>query len=56
MLLVSHGNALRALMLHLESIPKSEAKHLEMLFGAVVIYDVTESGCMLHKEVRQVAP
>ena len=55
-LLVSHGNALRALMLHLESIPKSEEKHLEMLFGAVVIYDVTESGCMLHKEVRQVAP
>ena len=55
-LLVSHGNALRALMVYIESIPKDEAKHLEMLFGAVIIYDVTPEGCMTNKEVRQVIP
>jgi len=55
-LLVSHGNALRALMLYIESIPKEEANHLEMLFGAVIIYEVNESGCMVRKEVRQVVP
>lgn len=51
-LVVSHGNALRALMLYLESIPKEEAKNLEMLFGAVVLYEVDEEGRMQHKEVR----
>ena len=53
-LVVSHGNALRALMTYIESIPHEEVSRLEMLFGGIVIYDLNEEGKMLHKEVRQV--
>ena len=53
-LIVSHGNALRALMLYVESIPKEDARNLEMLFGAVVLYQVDTEGKMVQKEVRTV--
>lgn len=53
-LLVSHGNALRALMIYLESIPTEKVAELEMLFGAVVLYQVNEDGKMTHKEVRAI--
>lgn len=55
-LVVSHGNALRSLMMYLESIPPEKVHELEMLFGAVVLYTVHEDGHMEHKEVRQVTP
>ena len=50
---VSHGNALRALMMYLESIPSEKAREVQMLFGAVVLYRVDEEGRMVEKEVRQ---
>lgn len=53
-LIVSHGNALRALMIYLESIPTDEARNLEMLFGATVLYQVNDEGKMEKKEVRKV--
>jgi 2,3-bisphosphoglycerate-dependent phosphoglycerate mutase len=53
-LIVSHGNALRALMIYVESISKEEARNLEMLFGAVVLYQVDNEGKSVHKEVRTV--
>jgi 2,3-bisphosphoglycerate-dependent phosphoglycerate mutase len=53
-LIVSHGNALRALMIYIESIPTEKARDLEMLFGATVLYRVNEEGKMEHKEVRTV--
>lgn len=53
-LIVSHGNALRALMIYLESIPEEKVVDLNMLFGAVVLYDVDVEGRMLRKEVRQI--
>lgn len=52
-LVVSHGNALRALTMYLESIPHEKAREVEMLFGAVVLYHVDEEGTMMHKEVRK---
>jgi len=52
-LLVSHGNALRALTMYLESIPPQKAREVEMLFGAVVLYHVDEEGKMQSKEVRK---
>ena len=53
-LIVSHGNALRALMIYLQSIPFEKAREVEMLFGAVVLYTINEEGKMVSKEVRQV--
>lgn len=51
-LLVSHGNALRALTMYLEDIPPEKARGVEMLFGAVVLYKVNPEGRMANKEVR----
>ena len=53
-LIVSHGNALRALMIYLESIPTGKAGEVEMLFGATVLYQVDSEGKMVHKEERKV--
>lgn len=53
-LVVSHGNAIRALMKYIERIPDDEMVHVEMLFGGIVIYDLDQEGHMLHKEVRNV--
>jgi 2,3-bisphosphoglycerate-dependent phosphoglycerate mutase len=54
-LVVSHGNALRALTIYMESIPHEQAANVEMLFGAVVLYHVDEQGKMIDKEARKVA-
>ena len=51
-LLVSHGNALRALMMYIESVPPERAREVEMLFGSVVLYRVDGDGKVQHKEVR----
>jgi len=53
-LMVSHGNAIRALMKYIEKIPDEEVKHIEMLFGAIVIYDLDADGYMIHKETKKV--
>lgn len=52
-LIVSHGNALRALMIYLESIPTEKAQDVAMLFGAVVLYQVDAEGKMVSKDVRE---
>jgi 2,3-bisphosphoglycerate-dependent phosphoglycerate mutase len=53
-LIVSHGNALRALMIYLESIPTEKACDVEMLFGAVVLYRVDSDGRMTAKQTREI--
>lgn len=53
-LIVSHGNALRALMTYIESISEDDVRHLEMLFGATVFYQVNDEGKMVQKEMRKV--
>ncbi len=54
-LIVSHGNALRALTIYLESVPTEKACDVEMLFGAVVLYQVDSEGRMVQKDVRTVS-
>ncbi len=54
-LVVSHGNALRALMMYIESVQPEKAHEVEMLFGEVVLYRVDNDGKIQHKEVRAVA-
>lgn len=55
-LIVAHGNSIRALMMYIEQVPHTDvgATHEEMLFGAIVLYDVDTNGHMRHKEVRQI--
>ena len=53
-LIVAHGNSLRALMKHLESIPTSDIADLEMLMDEMVIYDIDgKSGLMKSVERRK---
>ncbi len=52
-LLVSHGNAIRALMKYIESISDEDIAQVEMLFGGILVYDFDQKGCMTQKEVRQ---
>jgi 2,3-bisphosphoglycerate-dependent phosphoglycerate mutase len=52
-LVVAHGNSLRALIKYVENISDDGIADIEMPFGAVAIYDVDPTGHMIHKEVRQ---
>lgn len=52
-LIVSHGNALRALIKYIESISDEDIENVEMMFGGVLLYDVDEQGKKLAKQVRQ---
>ncbi len=53
-LIVSHGNALRALEMFIEQIPHEDASKVQMLFGGIIIYTLDDAGHSLAKEVRQV--
>lgn len=53
-LVVSHGNTLRALTMYLESILPEHAQEVEMLFGAVIRYKVNETGKMVSKDAKRV--
>lgn len=53
-LMVSHGNAIRALVKYIEQIPDEEVKNIEMLFGGILVYDLDVAGHMVGKEIRQV--
>lgn len=52
-LMASHGNAIRAMMKYIENIKDEEVKNVEMLFGAVVVYDLDSDGHVVSKEVRK---
>jgi 2,3-bisphosphoglycerate-dependent phosphoglycerate mutase len=53
-LVVAHGNSLRALMKHLESISDEEVQNLEMLMDEMVIYDIEpRTGLMQQVERRK---
>lgn len=43
-LLVAHGNSIRALMKYLESLDESQVESLEMMFGNIVTYEVDADG------------
>lgn len=54
-LMVAHGNSIRALMKYIEKLTDEDMMNVEMLFGAVVIYDLDEEGYMINKEVREIS-
>ena len=51
-LVVAHGNSLRALIKYIEDIPDAEVTHDEMPFATVIVYTLTDEGKMVTKEVR----
>lgn len=51
-LIVSHGNTLRAIIKYMEDIPDEKMADLEMPFGAILIYEITDEGKKLTKEER----
>jgi 2,3-bisphosphoglycerate-dependent phosphoglycerate mutase len=54
-LIVAHGNSLRAIVKYIEQISDKGIADVEIPFGAVIIYDLDANGHMIHKEVRQTA-
>lgn len=52
-LVVSHGNALRALIKYIENVSDNDIENVEMMFGGVLIYAVDEAGRSLHKEIKE---
>lgn len=52
-LVVAHGNSLRALLKYIESLSEAEIAEREFPFGSVIIYDVDKEGHMISKEVRE---
>ena len=55
-LIVAHGNSLRALMKHLEHISDEDIPGVELGTGEVYLYQVDPSGAISSKEVRAVNP
>lgn len=53
-LLVAHGNSLRALIKFIEDIPDHDVAELEMLFGDIVNYQIDELGKLVSKAVTHV--
>jgi len=51
-LVVSHGNTLRALIKYLEDIDDEKIAELEFNFGEVYCYDVDANSAIVNKEVR----
>jgi len=51
-LMVSHGNTIRALMKYIEGISDEDIKNVEMLFGSVLIYRVDDQGKLISRDER----
>ena len=53
-LVVAHGNSLRAIMKYIENISDEDIKNVEMPFGGIYIYDLDQNGHQIKKEIRSV--
>ena len=53
-LLVAHGNSLRALMKHIERISDTDIEGVEMPFGNTFVYDIGEDGYMTSKSETRI--
>ena len=49
-LLVAHGNSIRALVKYIQSISDEDIAHFEMVFGTVLIYEVDQDGKQLTRK------
>lgn len=53
-LIVAHGNSLRALVKYLENIPDEEIPNLEIATGEIYIYKMDREGKIISKEIKKV--
>jgi 2,3-bisphosphoglycerate-dependent phosphoglycerate mutase len=53
-IMVAHGNSIRALIKHLEAIADYDIGDVEMNFDTVLIYDIDQDGHVTNKEVRTI--
>lgn len=53
-LMVAHGNSIRALIKHLDEIHEDKIADVEMSFGQVLLYHITSDGSVDRKEMRQI--
>jgi len=53
-LVVSHGNTVRALVKFIEKISDTDIEKVEMPFSEVFIYEVDEDGYVQNKEIRKI--
>lgn len=53
-LLVAHGNSIRALIKHLDQLGEEEIADVEMGFGEILIYRIAPEGHVADKETRQI--
>lgn len=53
-LLVAHGNSIRALIKYIESVPEDKIGEVEMLFGDLLVYDVDQTGLQKAKSVSHI--
>jgi 2,3-bisphosphoglycerate-dependent phosphoglycerate mutase len=53
-LVVSHGNAIRALMKYIENISDENIRNVEMIFGCILLYDIDNEGKMVSKEIKKI--
>jgi 2,3-bisphosphoglycerate-dependent phosphoglycerate mutase len=53
-LMVAHGNSIRALIKHLDEIHEDKIAEVEMSFGQVLLYHITPEGMVDRKEIRQI--
>lgn len=51
-LISAHGNSLRALIKYLEDISDEKISEIEMEVGDVYVYEINNSGEVVHKEIR----
>jgi 2,3-bisphosphoglycerate-dependent phosphoglycerate mutase len=53
-IIVAHGNSLRALLKYLENVPDEKIATVELSLGAPVIYQIDENGKVINKEIRSI--
>ncbi len=54
-IIVAHGNSLRALVKYIESVSNEEIPMLEIATGEIYLYQMDENGHMISKEIRKSA-
>jgi 2,3-bisphosphoglycerate-dependent phosphoglycerate mutase len=53
-IIVAHGNSLRALLKYLENIPDEKIAYVELSLGAPVVYQIDANGKVISKEIRSI--